>query len=40
MDIVVVDVPDAGGISISRKTVVDLGGNIQMDLTYATIPTP
>jgi hypothetical protein len=25
---------------LSRKTVVDLGGNIQMDLTYATIPTP
>ena len=25
---------------LSRKTGADLGGNIQMDLTYATIPTP
>jgi hypothetical protein len=24
---------------LSRKTTKDLGGNIQMDLTYATIPT-
>ena len=39
MDVVVVDVPDAWGMLISRKTVADLGGNIQMDLTYATNPT-
>jgi ribonuclease HI len=40
MDIVVIDVPDAWGMLLSRKTVADLGGNLQMDLTYATIPTP
>ena len=40
MDIVVIDVPDAWGMLLSRKTAADLGGNIQMDLTYATIPTP
>jgi ribonuclease HI len=40
MDIVVIDVPDAWGMLLSRKTTVDLGGNLQMDLTYATIPTP
>jgi hypothetical protein len=40
MDIVVIDVPDAWGMLLSRKTTADLGGNLQMDLTYATIPTP
>jgi hypothetical protein len=40
MDIVLIDVPDAWGMLLSRKTVADLGGNLQMDLTYATIPTP
>jgi hypothetical protein len=40
MDIVVIDVPDAWGMLLSRKTAADLGGNLQMDLTYATIPTP
>ena len=40
MDIVVIDVPDAWGMLISRKTGANLGGNIQMDLTYATTPTP
>jgi hypothetical protein len=25
---------------LSRKTSTDLGGKLQMDLTYATIPTP
>ena len=40
MEIVVIDVPDAWGMLLTRKTGVDLGGNIQMDLTYATIPTP
>ena len=35
-----IDVPDAWGMLLSRKTGADLGGNIQMDLTYATIPTP
>ena len=37
MDIVVVDVPDAWGMLVSRKTTADLGANIQMDLTYATL---
>jgi hypothetical protein len=40
MDIVVIDVPDAWGMLLSRKTTADLGGNLQMDLNYATIPTP
>jgi hypothetical protein len=40
MDIVVIDSPDAWGMLLSRKTIADLGGNLQMDLTYATIPTP
>ena len=40
MDIVVIDVPDAWGMLLSRKWAVDLGSNLQMDLTYATIPTP
>jgi hypothetical protein len=40
MNIVVIDVPDVWGILLSRKIVGDLRGNIQMDLTYATIPTP
>jgi hypothetical protein len=40
MDIMVIDVPYAWGMLFSRKKTADLGGNIQMDLTYATIPTP
>ena len=40
MNIVVIDVHDAWGMLLSRKAAVDLGGNLQMDLTYATIPTP
>jgi hypothetical protein len=40
MDIVVIDVPDAWRMLLSRKTATDLGVNLQMDLTYATIPTP
>jgi hypothetical protein len=40
MDIVVIDVPDTWGMLLNRKTAADLGGNLQMDLTYATIPTP
>jgi hypothetical protein len=39
IDIVVIDVPDAWGMLLSRKIIADLGGNLQMDLTYATIPT-
>lgn len=33
MDVVVIDVLDAWGMLLSRKTTTDLGGNIQMDLT-------
>jgi hypothetical protein len=40
MDIVVIDVSDTWGMLLNRKTAADLGGNLQMDLTYATIPTP
>jgi ribonuclease HI len=40
MDIVVIDVPDLWGMLINRKSAADLGGNIQMDLSYATLPTP
>jgi hypothetical protein len=38
MDVVVIDVLDAWGMILSRKWVTDLGGSIQMDLSYATIP--
>jgi ribonuclease HI len=40
MDIVVIDVPDLWGMLINRKSAADLGGSIQMDLSYATLPTP
>jgi hypothetical protein len=40
MDIVVVDVLDTWGMLLRRKITIDLGGSLQMDLTYATIPTP
>jgi len=39
MDIVVIDVPDAWGILLSRKWAASLGGSLQRDLSYATIPT-
>ena len=40
MDIVVIDLPESWGMLLSRKFGVDLGGHQQMDLPYATIPTP
>jgi len=40
MDIVVVDVPDAWGMLLSRKWASDLGGSIQMNWSYAMIPSP
>jgi hypothetical protein len=40
MDIVVINLSDTWGMLLNRKTTADLGGNLQMDLTYATIPTP
>jgi hypothetical protein len=39
MDVVVIDVPDAWGMLLSRKWDATLGGSLQMDLSYATIPT-
>ena len=38
MDILVIDVPDAWGMLLSRKWGAALGGNIHMDISYATIP--
>jgi ribonuclease HI len=38
MDIMVVDVPPKFGMLLSRYWIKILGGNLQMDLTYATIP--
>lgn len=40
MDIVVVDVPDAWGMLLSRKWASDLGESIQMNWPYSTIPSP
>lgn len=37
IDIAIIDVPDVWGMLLSRKFAVDLGGCIQMDLSYATI---
>jgi hypothetical protein len=39
MDVVVIDVLDAWGMLLSRDWGANLGGSIQMDLSYATIPT-
>jgi ribonuclease HI len=38
MDIVVVNVPPNFGMLLSRSWIKRLGGTLQMDLTYATIP--
>jgi hypothetical protein len=38
MDIVVADVPPKFGMLLSRSWIKILGGMLQMDLTYATIP--
>ena len=38
LDIVVIDVPDAWGKLLSRKWAIDLGGSIQKNFSYATIP--
>jgi hypothetical protein len=40
MDIVVIDAPDVWGMLLNRKAAADLGGSLQMDLSYATLPTP
>jgi hypothetical protein len=38
MDIVVVDIPPKFGILLYRTWAKKVGGSLQMDLTYATIP--
>ena len=38
MDVLVIDVPDAWGMLLSRKWAATMGGTLQMDLTYATFP--
>jgi hypothetical protein len=38
MDIVVSDVPPKFGMLLSRSWIKRLGGTLQMDLSYATIP--
>jgi hypothetical protein len=38
MDILVADVPPKFGMFLSRSWIKRLGGTLQMDLTYATIP--
>jgi hypothetical protein len=40
MDVLVIDVPDAWGMLISRKWGATMGGCLNMDLSYATIPLP
>ena len=40
MYIVVIDAPDVWGMLLNRKAAADLGGSSQMDLSYATLPTP
>jgi len=39
MDVVFIDVLDAWGMILSWKWATSFGGSIQMDLSYATIPT-
>ena len=38
MNVLVLDIPDTWGMLLSREWVAKLGGSIQMDLSYATIP--
>jgi hypothetical protein len=40
MDVLVIDVPDAWGMLLSRKWGAHMGGCINMDLSFATIPYP
>ena len=40
MDIIVVDVRDAWGMLLTRKWASDLRGSIQMNWSYAMIPSP
>ena len=38
MDIIVIDIPNVWGMLLSRKWGATVGGHVQMDLSYATIP--
>jgi hypothetical protein len=38
MDVVVVDIPAKYGMLLSRSWGTKLGGSLQLDMTYATIP--
>ena len=38
MDIVVADIPSRFGMLLSRSRSKNLGGTLQMDMTYTTIP--
>lgn len=38
MDIVVIDIPDVWGMLLCRKWGATVGGHVQMDLSYATLP--
>jgi len=38
MDIMAIHVPDSWGMLLSRNCAHDLGGSLQMDLSYATLP--
>jgi hypothetical protein len=40
MDVLIIDVPDAWGMLLSRKWRAHMGGCLNMDLTFATIPYP
>ena len=38
MNVLVIDIPDVWGMLLSREWAAKLGGSIQLDLTYATVP--
>jgi len=38
MDVIVIDIPDVWGMLLSQKLGATIGGHVQMDLSYATIP--
>jgi hypothetical protein len=40
MNVVVIDILDVWGMLLSREWAQTLGGNLQMELSYATIPRP
>ncbi|KAH9311178.1 hypothetical protein KI387_026213, partial [Taxus chinensis] len=38
LDVVIFDYPAKWGMLLSRKWVASVGGSVQMDISYATIP--